>query len=152
MGDADVADVAVTCILTTYSVGGTVTGAASTTYVWVVLTLSDDNAGAGATKKSARVNADGIFSFSGIPENKFYTLQTFSNTAGETCSDGLTTPTLITANVTAPITCTDSTSPIILISLTSFNYEASLTTINVFIADSAHPRHKWHPYPSDQWH
>ena len=137
MGDTD-ANIGVTCIIS-YTVSSTVTGAAFNNNVYLVLMLYDDSAGNGATKRSD-MSGPGVFSFSDIPANKFYTLKAFSVTAGETCSGGPTTPAPITADVTdVQITCTTSTGPAILISLTSVNYEASRTTVNVFIGDGAIP-------------
>ena len=45
---------------------------------------------------------DGTFSFTGIQENKYYILQTTSESTGETCTGVSTTPTQITDNVTVP--------------------------------------------------
>ena len=141
MGEADVTDVTVTCI-TNYSISGSVTGTASNVNTFVILTLYDDNAGAGATGQSVRANVDGTYSFTGIPENKFYTLQASSLTAGETCSGAPTTPTQITADITGTrITCTASThtGPFIKLQVLSGSYESSLAAVNVFIADNAVP-------------
>ena len=139
MGGADVTNVTVTCV-PFHSISGTVTGAANNANTYVVLTLSDDNAGAGATRQFVKASAAGTFSFTGVPANKFYTLQASSSTAGETCSGGPTTPTLVTADVRgATITCTASTGPVIRIKLSSDLYEASATTVNVFIGDGAIP-------------
>ena len=142
MGAANVTDVAVTCIVAPYSVSGTVTGAANSQAIRVVLTYYDDNTRTGGTKKSGRVNANGTFSFTDIPENKFYTLQASSTIFGETCSDLFPTLTQITADVTgAMVTCTASThtGPFLRVYLTSDNFETSLTTANVFIDDNAIP-------------
>ena len=139
MGGADVTNVTVTCV-PFHSISGTVTGAANNANTYVVLTLSDDNAGAGATRQFVKASAAGTFSFTGVPANKFYTLQASSSTAGETCSGGPTTPTQLTADVRgATITCTASTGPVIRIKLSSDLYEASATTVNVFIGDGAIP-------------
>ena len=147
MGGADVTDISVTCVVAAaanaYSVGGTVTRADATSTIYVVLTVSDDNAGTGATSQTVTANAtDGTFSFTGVTENKFYILRASSTIVGETCTSSAATPTQITANVTgAQVTCAApaATSRFIRISLYSGNYLASLTTVNVFIGDNAIP-------------
>ena len=140
MGNADVTDIAVTCVAAAYSISGTVSGATDSTDIFVVLTLYDDNAGAGAIGQTIKGNADGTFSFAGIAENKFYILQASSAQMGETCTGAPSTPTLVTANVTdARITCATSTGPSIRVTLESLAYETSLTTVNVFIGDNAIP-------------
>ena len=136
MGAANVTDIEVTCI-PAYSVSGTVTGATNNENTYVVMTTSDDNAGAGATRQKIKAAADGTFSFTGIPANKFYTLQASSITVGETCSATPTILTALIADVTgAMVTCTASSGPFIRIHLTSLEYEVPLTTANVFIGDS----------------
>ena len=144
MGAANVTNIAVTCIAATVSISGTVTGAANNlnfaNIVYVGLTLYDDNTGTNPTSQSVRANADGTFSFTGIPANKFYTLQSSSRVPGETCSATVITRTQITADVTnAQITCTLSTGLFIGVWLASASSEASLTTINIFVGDGAIP-------------
>ena len=142
---ANVTGADITCSIAavnTYSIGGAITRADTTSTIYVVLTVSDDNAGAGATNQSITVNAtDGTFSFTGVSENKFYTLKASSSIVGETCTSSAATPTQITANVTgAQVTCTAPPAGFFLrIQLVSFNDETSLTTVNVFIGDTAIP-------------
>ena len=137
MGTTDVTDIAVTCTAS-YSISGSVTGAVDNRGVFAVLTLYDDDAGTDATRQTVSIDADGIFSFTDIPENKYYILQASSIATGEICSGPSTTPTLITADITdARITCTASAAPYLRIELSSDNNEASLTTVNVFIGDAA---------------
>ena len=146
MGAAN-ANITVTCVVAatanTYSIGGTVTRADATSTIYVVLTVSDDNAGTGATSQTFIARpADGTFSFTGVSENKFYILQASSSIVGETCTSSTTTPVQITANVTgAQVTCTapPAASLFVRIDLYSGNYLASLTTVNVFIGDNAIP-------------
>ena len=138
MGDGDVIDVAITCALITYSVSGTVARSGTSGALYVVLTIYDDNTGTNPTKTSFQVNTDGIFSFTGILENKFYTLQVSSGFGGETCSATPTTPTQVIADVIGvQITCSISTGPFLQIEVISESFEASLATVNVFIGDSA---------------
>ena len=138
VADGDVTDVTVTCILTTYSVGGTITRSADSGALYVILMIYDDNTGTGGTNQSVSVNLGGTFSFTGIPENKFYTLQASTSFVGEICSGGPTTPTQVTADVIGvQITCSVSTGPFIQIELISESYEAFLTTVSIFIGDTA---------------
>ena len=140
MGDAG-ATIAVTCIAT-HLVSGTVSGAANNTNVYVVLTYYDDNAGTGGTKLTVKANADGTFTITGIPANKFYILQASSASMGETCTGTPNAPTQLTANVAnARITCTTPTRTghLLHIRVTSQAYQVSLITINVFIGDGAIP-------------
>ena len=138
MGDGDVIDVAITCALITYSISGTVARSGTSGALYVVLTIYDDNTGTNPTKTSFQVNTDGIFSFTGILENKFYTLQVSSGFGGETCSATPTTPTQVIADVIGvQITCSISTGPFLQIEVISESFEASLATVNVFIGDSA---------------
>ena len=147
MGDTD-ANIAVTCV-TAYSISGTVAGATNNPNVYLVLTLSDDNVGTGASRQKVQAATDGTFTITNIRENKFYTLQAISTTVGETCSATPTTPTQVTANVTrSMVSCTASTGPVIRISLASFTDEASLTTVNVFIGDGAIPATTGNPPPT----
>ena len=137
---ADVTDITVTCgAVPTYSISGTVSGAADNRDVYVVLTLYDDSAGTVGARQQVIPNTDGTFSFASVPENKFYILQASSRTHGETCSGPSTTPTLFTANVTgAQVACTASTlaGHFIRIYLRSFTREASHAIVNIFIGDA----------------
>ena len=138
--NTDVTGAQVTCqIVRAYSIDGTVTRAATTSIIYIVLTVSDDNAGAGAISQTLKANpADGTFSFTDVPQNKFYTLEAFSHIVGETCTSSAPTPVQITANVTgAQVTCTASAGQTLRIDLYSQSYEASLTTVKVFIGDTA---------------
>ena len=141
--DDNVTNIAVTCSddgVNTYTVSGTITGAANSGDVQVVMSLYDDNTGTGGTSQSVSANPDGTFSFTDVPANKFYTLQASSATAGETCTGPSTTPVLLTADVTdARITCSASTGLFLRIDLISDTSAASLTTVNVFVADNAIP-------------
>ena len=150
MGRTDVTDIAVTCVVTTYSIRGGVTGTANNSAVLIVLTLYDDSTGTGSTRRSVRANLnDGTFSFSGIIENKFYILKASSGTAGETCISPSTNPTQITADLTGiSIVCTASTTPVIRIDVYSTRHEASLATVNVFIGDDAVPATTGNPPPT----
>ena len=142
MGTADITNIAVTCIAATVSISGTVTDADENAFVYIVLTLYDDNTGTGGTSQTTSPNAAGAFSFTGVPANKYYTLQVSSRTASETCSGpSLTiTPTQVTADVTgAQITCSISAGPFIRIQVVNYAFEGSLTTVNVFIGDNAIP-------------
>ena len=142
MGDADV-NITVTCVLTTYSISGSVTGARSPDRVVTVLTVYDDSTGTAGTKQFITARpGDGAFSFAGILENKYYILQAASSNQREICSSTITTPTQITADVTGvQITCSrfPSTSPVLTVLLYSNAVQASLTTVNIFIADNAVP-------------
>ena len=141
MGDADV-NITVTCILNTYSISGSVTGASSTRNIHIVLTVYDDNTGTGGTSQSLQASFDNAtFSFTGIPENKYYILRSSSIATGETCSSDITTLTQITDNVTdALITCSRSTNDLFIkIWLANTSFEASQTTLNVFFSDTAVP-------------
>ena len=141
MGEADFTNIIVTCN-TEYFVSGTVTGAAINTNTYIVLTVYDDNTGTGGISRSIRANADGTFTFTGVHENKFYSLQASSRTVGETCSGVPNTPTLVTAGVTdAQITCTASThtGPFVSIYLESIASVSSLATVNFFVGDTVIP-------------
>ena len=140
MGDAD-ANIEVTCVaIPTYSIGGTVNGAVFNIDIHVVLTLYDDNSGAGGTKQTVISNAAGTFSFTGVPENKFYTLQASSIAFGEICSIAPTTPTQVTMNITdARVTCSNSTGPFLRIEIISDAYESSLSIVNVFVGNNTIP-------------
>ena len=140
MGDADV-NITVTCILNTYSISGSVTGASSTLDIHIVLTVYDDNTGTGGTSQSLQASFDNAtFSFTGIPENKYYILRSSSTAPGEMCSSDITTRTQITDNVTdALITCSRSNALFIKIWLANTSFEASQTTLNVFFSDTAVP-------------
>ena len=131
----------VTCVPTpTHSVSGTVTRADATSTVYVVLTASDDNAGTGATRQTVLAGTDGTFSFTGVLENKFYILEASSSIIGETCTSSVTTPVQITANVTgAVVTCTAPAAADLFLRIESISYndELSLSTVNVFIGDTA---------------
>ena len=138
MGDAG-ATIAVTCIAT-HLVSGTVSGTNNNRNIYVVLTYYDDSAGTGGTNLTARTSADGTFTITDIPANKFYILQASSGNAGETCTGTPNAPTQLTANVTGvQITCASSSGNFLNIRVMSFAYESSLTTINVFIGDGAVP-------------
>ena len=140
--NVNITNIEVTCVtVPTYSVSGTVTGAANSGDVQVVMSLYDDNTGTGGTSQSVTANAtDGTFSFADVPEDKFYTLQASSATAGETCTSSAPTPVRVIANVTdARITCSASTGLFLRIDLISDTSAASLTTVNVFTGDTAIP-------------
>ena len=141
MGEADVDNITVTCVLA-YAISGTVTGAANNATVFVYFTLYNDNSETEGNRQPVRVNDDGTFTITGIPENKFYTLDAVSTTTGETCSSSSTTPTQITTDITgAQITCSipTDTGPTIRIRVVSFSLEAALATVNVFVSDNAIP-------------
>ena len=139
MGDAIVNNIAATCV-PTYSISGSVTGADNNRNNTVYLSVYDDNTGTNPTKTSFRVNADGTFSFTGIPENKYYSLEIISATLGETCSATPTTPTQVTADVTdVQITCTASThaGSYIKLQVYSWSNRSSFVSVNVFVGDTA---------------
>ena len=139
MGAAD-ANITVTCVLTTYSIGGEVSGTANSSNISIVLTYYDDNRGTNPTRQTVTPNIDGTFSFASIPENKYYILEATSTTFGETCNATPTTPTLVTADVTGTrVTCATSPGFTIRFRLYSLNYESSLASINVFIGDNVVP-------------
>ena len=140
MADANVTNIAVTCITAAYSVSGTVTGVADTRTILVILMTYDDTTRTGATRRQVRAGADGTFSFTAIPANKFYILQANPDTIGATCIGPSTTPTQITANVTgAMVTCTapTHTGPYLNVLVISYAHEVSLVTVNLFVSDTA---------------
>ena len=107
--------------------------------VYIVLTVYDDSTGTGGTKQTIR-GSDEMFTFTGIPENKFYTLRASSTTYGETCSGPSATPVQVTADVTgAQITCSRTDGLFIKIAARSSSYRASDITVNVFVGDGAVP-------------
>ena len=139
MGDANVTGIAVNCIAT-HSVSGTANGATNGRNIYIVLIYYDDNTGTDGTRLSIRANFNRTFTVADIPANKFYSLQAFSTTSGETCSGSYTTPTQLTADVTdVQFTCARSTTPSIKIRVLSVGNQASLATVNVFIGDDAVP-------------
>ena len=114
MGDADVTNVAVICTATnppgTYSVSGSVTGAADNSLITVTLSYADSTESGPEDVTTATVtpNDDGTFSFAAVPQNKFYILSATSTTTDEICNPDIATLSAgpITANVTdALITC-----------------------------------------------
>ena len=138
--DANVTNVEVTCKKTiTYSISGEIAEADFKSQVYIVLTVYDDSTGTGGTKQTIR-GSDEMFTFTGIPGNKFYTLEASSSTIGETCSGTTTTPVLVTTDVTgAQITCSKSSGLSFKIAVISYSYKASDVTVNVFIGDGAIP-------------
>ena len=138
--DANVTNVEVSCKKTiTYSISGEIAEAAFKSQVYIVLTVYDDSTGTGGTKQTIK-GSDEMFTFTGIPENKFYTLEASSSTIGETCSGPTTTPVLVTTEVTgAQITCSRSSGFSFKIAVISYSYKASDVTVNVFIGDGAIP-------------
>ena len=140
MADANVTNIAVTCITAAYSVSGTVTGVADTRTILVILMTYDDTTRTSATRRQVRAGADGTFSFTAIPANKFYVLQANPDTIGATCIGPSTTPTQITGDVTgAMVTCTASThtGPYLNVLVISYAHEVSLVTVNLFVSDIA---------------
>ena len=138
--DANVTNVEVTCKKTiTYSISGEIAEADFKSQVYIILTVYDDSTGTGGTKQTIR-GSDEMFTFTGIPGNKFYTLEASSSTIGETCSGPTTTPVLVTADVTgAKITCSKSSGLSFKIAVISYSYKASDITVNVFIGDGTIP-------------
>ena len=111
VADGDVTDIAVTCVLATYSISGTINGAGDTTELTITLSHGDPANPSPVNLVtlvfSPNDGADTTFSFTGIPANKVYLISVDSDTANEVCTpDDTTFSAPITADVTdADISC-----------------------------------------------
>ena len=88
MGDSDVTDVAVTCVLTTYSIGGAVIGAADNSLITITLFHADPTLSIPTnivTIETTPNVANGRYVFTGIPEYRYYLIVVDSATANEVC-------------------------------------------------------------------
>ena len=105
--NANITDVEIVCVVATYSVSGSVTGAVDDSQL--TITLSHADAGtppANIVTMDVTPNTDGTYSFD-VPENRIYLLSVTSATTDEVCTpDVATFSAPITANVTnADIVC-----------------------------------------------
>ena len=92
MGDADVTDIVVICELT-YFISGRVSGAADNSQITITLLLADSNTSRpiNVTTVSITPNANGEYSFTDIPRNKYYFIVVASATANEVCTSPIAT-------------------------------------------------------------
>ena len=109
MGGVDVTGVAVTCVPSTYSVSGAVSGAADNSQITITLLHVDPPVSnpTGAVTIDVTASTDGTFTITGIPEDKHYLLSATSTTANESCIPAVKTFRDRTSSLTnLSITCT----------------------------------------------